>query len=162
MSNPAKPRSVNMKPNSAGLPRMIRWPELRLIVPLADSTIYEMEQRGEFPRRFSLTPRCLVWDLADSPFWKSWRGQASAVRVDEAVEQEADHRHGDHRLGDLGQRLVILGQATPSSEPSECSLNHPAARLHDEAGAARGAADDDQRQAEQEAGQQDGEAARRL
>lgn len=42
--------------------RMIRRHELRQIVPLADTTIYEMEQRGEFPRRFALTPRCVVWD----------------------------------------------------------------------------------------------------
>jgi prophage regulatory protein len=46
-----------------GLPRTIRRHELRLIVPLTDSTIYEMEKRGEFPRRFNLTPRCVVWDL---------------------------------------------------------------------------------------------------
>jgi hypothetical protein len=38
-------------------------PDVR-IVPLADSTIYEMEQRGEFPRGFALSPRCVVWDLA--------------------------------------------------------------------------------------------------
>jgi prophage regulatory protein len=31
------------------------------MVPLADRTIYEMEQRGEFPRRFALSPRCVVW-----------------------------------------------------------------------------------------------------
>ena len=31
------------------------------LVPLADSTIHEMEQRGEFPRRFALSPRCIVW-----------------------------------------------------------------------------------------------------
>lgn len=43
-----------------GLPRTSRRHELRLIVPLADSTIYEMEKRGEFPRRFNLTPRCVV------------------------------------------------------------------------------------------------------
>ena len=30
-----------------GLPQMIRRNQLRLLVPLADSTIYEMEQRGE-------------------------------------------------------------------------------------------------------------------
>lgn len=35
-----------------GLPRMIRRHELRLIVPLADSAIFEMEKRGEFPPRF--------------------------------------------------------------------------------------------------------------
>ncbi|MDX0436403.1 AlpA family phage regulatory protein [Sinorhizobium medicae] len=45
--------------------RSIRRNELREIVPLADSTIYEMEQRGEFPRRFGLSPRCVVWDLAE-------------------------------------------------------------------------------------------------
>lgn len=46
-----------------GLPRTIRRHELRLVVPLADSTIYEMEEHGDFPRRSNLTPRCMVWDL---------------------------------------------------------------------------------------------------
>lgn len=45
--------------------RTVRRPELRKIVPLADTTIYEMEQRGGFPRRFYLTSRCVVWDLAE-------------------------------------------------------------------------------------------------
>jgi prophage regulatory protein len=40
--------------------RTVRRAELRRIVPLADTTIYELEQRGEFPRRFNLTPRCVV------------------------------------------------------------------------------------------------------
>ena len=52
-----------------GLPRTIRRHELRLIVPLADSTIYEMGKRGEFPRRFNLTPRCVVWDLEEVEAW---------------------------------------------------------------------------------------------
>ena len=43
--------------------RTVRRAELRRIVPLADTTIYELEQRGEFPRRFNLTARCVVWDL---------------------------------------------------------------------------------------------------
>lgn len=42
--------------------RTIRRQQLREMVPMADSTIYEMEQRGEFPRRFALSPRCIVWD----------------------------------------------------------------------------------------------------
>lgn len=49
--------------------RMIRRRELRQIVPLADTTMYEMEQRGEFPRRVALTPRCVVWDLAEVEAW---------------------------------------------------------------------------------------------
>jgi hypothetical protein len=74
------------------------------------------------------------------------------------MEHEADHGQGDHGLGNPGQFLVALGQAPPPAEPTECSLNHPAARLHGEAGAAAGVADDDQRQAEQGAGQQGGDA----
>lgn len=49
--------------------RTIRRQQLREMVPLADSTIYEMEQRGEFPRRFALSPRCIVWDLAEVQAW---------------------------------------------------------------------------------------------
>lgn len=67
------PNDVERRPRPgqafAGLRRSIRRPELKLMVPLADSTIYEMEQRGEFPRRFSLSPRCVVWDLAEVLAW---------------------------------------------------------------------------------------------
>jgi prophage regulatory protein len=51
------------------LRRTIKKPELRQMVPLADSTIWEMERRGEFPKRFLLTPRCVVWDLAEVEAW---------------------------------------------------------------------------------------------
>jgi prophage regulatory protein len=57
--------------------RTIRRAQLREIVPLADTTIYEMEQRGEFPRRFYLTPRCVVWDLAEVEAWIEERRRAS-------------------------------------------------------------------------------------
>lgn len=46
--------------------KTIRRNQLREMVPLADSTIYEMEQRGEFPRRFALSPR---WDLGEVEAW---------------------------------------------------------------------------------------------
>lgn len=59
------------------LKRTIRRPELHQIVPLADTTIYEMEQRGEFPRRFNLTPRCVVWDLDEVQAWIEERRRAS-------------------------------------------------------------------------------------
>lgn len=53
--------------------RAIRRTQLRQIVPLADTTIYEMERRGEFPRRFALTRRCVVWDLAEVEAWLAAR-----------------------------------------------------------------------------------------
>lgn len=58
------------------LRRTIKKPELRQMVPLADSTIWEMERRGEFPRRFLLTPRCVVWDLAEVEDWLERRRRA--------------------------------------------------------------------------------------
>lgn len=54
----------------------IRRHELRQIVPLAETTIYEMERRGEFPRCFNLTPRRAVWDLAEVEAWIDERKQA--------------------------------------------------------------------------------------
>ncbi|MEW3724948.1 AlpA family phage regulatory protein [Pseudomonas aeruginosa] len=61
--------------------RTIRKHELRQIVPLAESTIYEMERRGEFPRRFNLTPRCVVWDLAEVEAWIEERKRAPRVNI---------------------------------------------------------------------------------
>lgn len=72
-------------PSKASLPfrRTIRRHELHQIVPLAETTIYEMEQRGEFPRRFRLTARCVVWDLEEVEAWIEARKQASrAVKTD--------------------------------------------------------------------------------
>ena len=57
------------------LRRTIRRSELRQIVPLADSTIYELERRGEFPQRYFLTARCVVWDLAEVDAWLRSRRQ---------------------------------------------------------------------------------------
>ena len=64
-----------------GLRRTIRRSELRQIVPLADSTIYELERRGEFPQRFYLTARCVVWDLAEVMAWLKSRRQAGSSGV---------------------------------------------------------------------------------
>ncbi len=60
------------------LRRTIRRNELRQIVPLADSTIYELERKGEFPRRFFLTARCVVWDLTEVEAWLRSRRQPAA------------------------------------------------------------------------------------
>ena len=80
-------RAIREMLNTAGadpktLRRTIRRTELRQIVPLADSTIYEMERRGEFPQRFFLTPRCVVWDLAEVMAWleSRRRGGDSVVK----------------------------------------------------------------------------------
>ncbi|PKA44398.1 AlpA family transcriptional regulator [Rhizobium sullae] len=61
--------------------RTIRRQQLREIVPLADSTIYDMEQRGEFPQRFYLTSRCVVWDLAEVEAWLDARRHVSRANA---------------------------------------------------------------------------------
>lgn len=76
-NEPAESGSKRFQPPAALFKRVIRRPELRKIVPLADTTIYEMEQRGEFPRRFFLTPRCVVWNLAEVEAWLDERRRAS-------------------------------------------------------------------------------------
>lgn len=63
----------------AQLRRTIRRSELRQIVPLADSTIYELERRGDFPQRFFLTARCVVWDLAEVEAWLRSRRQSGGA-----------------------------------------------------------------------------------
>lgn len=68
----------------AQLRRTIRRNELRQIVPLADSTIYELERRGEFPQRFFLTARCVVWDLPEVLAWLESRRQAGTNGVKKA------------------------------------------------------------------------------
>lgn len=57
--------------------RMIRRAELRQLVPLADTTIYEMEKKGKFPRRFAISPKCVVWDLSEIMAWLDARREES-------------------------------------------------------------------------------------
>lgn len=61
--------------------RTLRRRELREMVPLADTTIYDMEQRGEFPQRFYLTSRCVVWDLSEVEAWLEERRRASRAKA---------------------------------------------------------------------------------
>ena len=63
--------------SSRPLRRTIRRQELHRMVPLADTTIYDMERRGEFPRRFNITARCVVWDSAEVEAWLEARREAS-------------------------------------------------------------------------------------
>lgn len=57
--------------------RSLRRHELKLLVPLSDSTIYEMEKRGEFPTRFAITPRCVVWDYDEVLTWLNAKKEAA-------------------------------------------------------------------------------------
>ena len=55
--------------------RALRRADLRKIIPLSNTTIYELKQRGEFPKRFYLTQRCVVWDSHEIYAWLNARSQ---------------------------------------------------------------------------------------
>lgn len=39
------------------------------MIPLSARTIYNLEQRGEFPRRIALTSRNVAWQLSEVEQW---------------------------------------------------------------------------------------------
>lgn len=61
--------------------RTVRRHQLREMVPLADTTIYELEKRGEFPRRFRLSARCVVWDQGEVEEWLDERRRLSDLNA---------------------------------------------------------------------------------
>ncbi|WP_425332281.1 helix-turn-helix transcriptional regulator [Chromobacterium violaceum] len=48
---------------------LINRKKLLAMIPLSERTIYNLEQRGEFPRRIALTSRSVAWDLAEVEEW---------------------------------------------------------------------------------------------
>jgi len=48
---------------------LINRKQLLQKVPLCERTIFDMEKRGEFPKRFSITARLVVWDLGEVDAW---------------------------------------------------------------------------------------------
>ena len=57
---------------------LINRKRLLAMIPLSERTIFNMEQRGEFPRRIALTSRNVAWDLAEVEQWINERAQARA------------------------------------------------------------------------------------
>lgn len=48
---------------------LINRKKLLTMIPLSDRTIFNLEQRGNFPRRIALTSRNVAWDLAEIEEW---------------------------------------------------------------------------------------------
>lgn len=57
---------------------LINRKKLLAMIPLAERTIYNMEQRGDFPRRIALTSRNVAWDLAEIEEWINTRKSSGA------------------------------------------------------------------------------------
>ncbi|EPD2586300.1 MULTISPECIES: helix-turn-helix transcriptional regulator [Gammaproteobacteria] len=48
---------------------LINRKQLLEMIPLSTRTIYNLEQRGEFPKRIALTSRNVAWDLSEVEQW---------------------------------------------------------------------------------------------
>ncbi len=48
---------------------LINRKKLLDMIPLSSRTIYNLERRGEFPRRIALTSRNVAWDLSEIEKW---------------------------------------------------------------------------------------------
>lgn len=57
---------------------LINRKKLLGMIPLSERTIFNMEQRGEFPRRIALTSRNVAWDLAEVEEWIEARKSSGA------------------------------------------------------------------------------------
>lgn len=55
---------------------LINRKKLLEMIPLSARTIYNLEQRGEFPRRIALTSRNVAWQLSEVEQWIADRKSA--------------------------------------------------------------------------------------
>ena len=82
-ANPDEDIEMNTIPSNKNLVPLgrvvINRKQLLKKVPLCERTILDMEKRGEFPKRFSVTQRLVVWDLAEIDEWIA-RQQAAGVQ----------------------------------------------------------------------------------
>lgn len=60
---------------------LINRKKLLAMIPLSERTIFNMEQRGEFPHRIVLTSRNVAWDLAEVEQWIEERRTSGAQTV---------------------------------------------------------------------------------
>lgn len=49
--------------------KLINKKTLLGMIPLSEKSIYNMEKRGDFPKRIALTTRNVAWDLGDVEAW---------------------------------------------------------------------------------------------
>lgn len=57
---------------------LINRKKLLEIIPLSDRAIYNLEKRGDFPRRIALTSRSVAWELAAVEAWIESRKASGA------------------------------------------------------------------------------------
>jgi prophage regulatory protein len=67
---------------------LIRRKQLLKKVPMCERTILDMEKRGEFPRRFSITARLVAWDLQEIEAWIAAQQTAAIQQPPPGVKRQ--------------------------------------------------------------------------
>lgn len=57
---------------------LINRKKLLAMIPLSDRAIYNLEKRGDFPKRIALTSRNVAWDLHEVELWIASRKASGA------------------------------------------------------------------------------------
>lgn len=57
---------------------LINRKKLLAMIPLSDRAIYNLEKRGDFPKRIALTSRNVAWDLHEIEAWIESRKESGA------------------------------------------------------------------------------------
>ncbi|UCQ47198.1 AlpA family transcriptional regulator [Edwardsiella ictaluri] len=65
----------------------IRKNVLLQMVPLSESTIYALEQKGLFPKRFALTNRAVAWDKEEVENWLKTQQKNNHSPAQDAARQ---------------------------------------------------------------------------
>lgn len=60
---------------------LINRKKLLSIIPLSEKSIYNMEKRGDFPKRIALTSRNVAWDMSEVTAWIESRKTSGAQAV---------------------------------------------------------------------------------
>ena len=68
---------------------LIKRKKLLAMIPLSERTIFNLEQRGEFPRRIALTSRNVAWDLGEVEAWINARKSSGDQAVRPGIKPEA-------------------------------------------------------------------------
>jgi prophage regulatory protein len=69
--------------------RLINRKTLLSMIPLSERAIFDMEKRGEFPRRIALTSRNVAWELSEVEAWILRRKQSGAQAERPGVDLQA-------------------------------------------------------------------------
>jgi len=67
-----------MEERNVATKTLINRKKLLSMIPLSERTIFDLEQRGEFPRRIALTRRNVAWDLDEVEAWIEKRKSSGA------------------------------------------------------------------------------------